>query len=197
MVMRLPADRHPRVRVFESNLEKGVLYLLGARRDVHDIRDQPPAVKFRDANGKMRDHTFDFRVALTSGEWIAIAVKPWARVVKYDFQTELSYVQAMMPLSFAKRIILVTERNLDKTELRNAAMFHEFSQHEDAEAKARIGALIKGLSAPVLIKDLVAQSGLGARGFRAIVMAIYRGGLHANRRAEIDYSALVSVEGSV
>jgi len=197
MVMHLPADVHPRCRVFESNLEKGTLYLLGARRDVHDVWDQPPAVKFLDAHGKMREHTFDFRAELTSGEFVAIAVKPWARVVKTDFQTELAYVQAMMPLAFANRVILVTERNLDKTEVRNAAMFHEFRQHEDVEAEARIGVIIEGMSAPTLIKELVAQSGLGARGFRAVVMAIYRGGLTANRRAEIDYAALVSVEGNV
>lgn len=199
MVMHFPADKDPTCRVFESNLEKGTLYLLSARRDVHDIWDQPPAVKFRDANGKMREHTFDFRAELTSGEFVAIAVKPWARVVKTDFQTELAYVQAMMPLAFANRVILVTERNLDKIEVRNAAMFHEFRQNEDedAEAEARIGAIIEGMSAPTLIKDLVAQSGLGVRGFRAVVMAIYRGGLVANRRAEINYSALVSVEGAV
>ncbi len=196
MVMHLPADAHPRCRVFESNLEKGTLYLLGARRDVHDVWDQPPGVKFLDAHGKMREHTFDFRVELTSGECVAIAVKPWARVVKTDFQTELAYVQAMMPLAFANRVILVTERNLDKIEVRNAAMFHEFRQHEDAEAAARIGTIIEGMSAPTLIKDLVAKSGLGARGFRAVVMAIYRGGLVAKRRAEINYGALVSVEGN-
>ena len=60
----------------------------------------------------------------------------------------------------------------------------------------RLGTIIEDMSAPTLIKDLVAQSDLGARGFRAVVMAIYRGGLTANRRAEIDYGALVSVEGA-
>jgi len=145
----------------------------------------------------MWEQTFDFRVELTSGECVAIAVKPWARVVKTNFQTELAYVRAMMPLRFANRVILVTERNLDKTEVRNAAMFHEFRQQEDAEAEARIDEITKGMSAPTIIKDLVAQSGLGARGFRAVVMAIYRGGLIANRRAEIDYGALVSVEGAI
>ena len=197
VVMHFPADKHPRCRVFESDLEKGTLYLLGARRDVHDVWDQPPAVKFLDAHGKMREHTFDFRAELTSGECVAIAVKPWARVVKTNFQAELAYVRAMMPLSFANRVILVTERNLDKTEVRNAAMFHEFRQHEDAEAETRIGTIIEDMSAPTLIKDLVAQSDLGARGFRAVVMAIYRGGLTANRWAEIDYGALVSVEGAI
>ena len=197
MVMRLPADDHPRCRVFESDLEKGTLYLLGARRDVHDVWDQPPAVKFLDADGKMRDHTFDFRVALTSGELVAIAVKPWARVVKTDFKTELAYVQAMMPLSFANRVILVTDRSLDKTEVRNAAMFHELRQHEDAEADKAVDAITADLTTPTAINDIVTQSGLGARAFRAIVKAIYRGGLSANRRAEINYAAVVTVEGAV
>ena len=197
MVMLLPADDHPRCRVFESNLEKNTLYLLGARRDVHDIWDQPPAVKFLDADGKMRDHTFDFRVALTSGELVAIAVKPWARVVQTDFKTELAYVQAMMPLAFANRVILVTERSLDKTEVRNAAMFHEFRQHEDAEADKVVDAITADMTTPTAINDIVTQSGLGARAFRAIVNAIYRGRLSANRRAEINYAAVVTVEGAV
>lgn len=197
MVMWLPADDRPRCKVFESNLEKNTLYLLGARRDVHDVWDQPPAVKFLDAHGKMREHTFDFRVELTSGECVAIAVKPWARVVKTNFQTELAYVRAMMPLSFANRVILVTELNLDKTEVRNAAMFHEFRQHEDAEADEAVDAITADLTTPTAINDIVTQSGLGARAFRAIVNAIYRGRLSANRRAEINYAAVVTVEGAV
>lgn len=64
---QLPADRHPRNVVFESKLEERFLFLMLARRDVHDIWDQPPAVAYRDASGKPRTHTFDYRIVFTSG----------------------------------------------------------------------------------------------------------------------------------
>ncbi|MEM7746909.1 MAG: hypothetical protein AAF346_01560, partial [Pseudomonadota bacterium] len=43
VVVQLPCEPHPRVVLFESKLEQRVLFLILARADVWDLREQPPA----------------------------------------------------------------------------------------------------------------------------------------------------------
>lgn len=194
LIAQLPSEKHPRKIAFESRLERDFLLLSLARNDINSIWDQPPAIKYQNADGKRQSHTFDYLVSFTNGKKSAVAIKPSARVAKKDFISELRLIAASTPNAFADRVLLITERNLDRTEVQNAAMFHEFHRDADVAADANISELIKAISEPTTIGGLVRQSGLGARAFRAIVRAIYADDLSASRINPIDYSTPINAE---
>lgn len=109
-----------RVVYFESHLEMQVLEVLRARPDVADVAEQPPRVTWRDGSGVVRHHTFDFLVTLRSGERVAVAVKPAARVISSGVRVALAEIAAQIDPAFAARIVLVTDRGIDPVEVRNA-----------------------------------------------------------------------------
>ncbi len=121
MIAKLPAFERPRVIQFESMLEYRFLCLTLLRADVHDILEQPPAIHYRRADGSTASHVFDFLVTLTSGERIAVAIKPADRVIRRNFITELRHVAAAMPRHFAHRVKLVTDEQLDRSAATAAA----------------------------------------------------------------------------
>lgn len=149
-----------RLRYFESKHEKDALFLLHARADVVDIWDQPPAIPYRDENGKVRSHTFDFLVTLKDGSRIAIAIKPAAIVEGTGFRDTLRLIRAATPLSFAQEVVLITEQSYCPSSARNAQKLHEFRRTKDHEADEVVAALICGLSAPTTIAELTQKSGL-------------------------------------
>lgn len=111
-----------RVVYFESHLEMQVLEVLRARPDVADVAEQPPRVTWRDGSGVVRHHTFDFLVTLRSGERVAVAVKPVARVISSGVRVALAEIAAQIDPAFAARIVLVTDRDIDPVEVRNATL---------------------------------------------------------------------------
>lgn len=165
----------PRLRYFESKREQDVLYLLLARPDVVDVWDQPPPVSYRDATGRKRSHVFDFLITLTSGQRIAIAVKPAAIAERQSFRETLQRIRAATQLSFANEIVLVTERSYCPSAARNAQKLHDFRRVPDPEADSSMETLVRDLRGPATIADLVDASGLGGRAFRAAFKAIYAG----------------------
>jgi len=85
MVAALPGFPRPRIIQFESALEYAFLCLMLERDDVYHIQEQPPAVAFSGADGRPAHHIFDFLITLTSGERIAVAIKPMSRVLHLNF----------------------------------------------------------------------------------------------------------------
>lgn len=173
MFADLPAHSGMRQIIFESHPEKKTLLLLLARCDIFDIWDQPPEVKYTRRNGDLAKHTFDYLATFASGEKVAIAVKPASRAQRLNFLQELAAVEACLSPTFADRVALVTEHELDPLEVRNAALLHMFRQMPDTEADQIIADELAVLREPVLLADLVKRTGLEARAFRAVFKAIY------------------------
>ena len=192
LVAQLPADDHPRGIVFESKLEQRFLYITLARNDVHDVWDQPPAVIYWNAKGRTQTHTFDYLVTFKNGERVAIAVKPMAKVIKYNFIAELKMISNAMNKKFASRIVLITDQHFTKEEALNAAHYHTFSKISDPEADHRVAILASDLSSSSPLSVLMAQVGLEGRAYGAIVRAIYNGLLQVNLKERINVGTLVS-----
>ena len=184
-----------RVRFFESKREQDALFLLHARADVVDIWDQPPAIRYRDENGKIRAHTFDYLVTLEDGRRIAIAVKPAAIVERTGFRDTLRMIRAATPLSFAQEVVLITEQSYSPSAARNAQKLHEFRRTKDLEADDVVAALVRDLSGPTSIAELTQKSGLGGRAFRATFRAVYAGLLRTLETGDILPATRVMQEG--
>lgn len=175
MTVQLPADAHPRHIWFESILEKRAIYLLAARPDTWDLREQPPAIGWTDEQGRSRQHVFDLLLTQRSGRRIAIAVKPARLAERRAFRDELMRIRAATPLSFAQDVVLVTDRSFTRAQALDAERLMEFRRTPDPDADAAIAALLRDLDTPATIAFLVARSGLEGRGFRAAFRAIFAG----------------------
>ncbi len=108
---RTKSDPHLRTRYTESTKEQDAFFIFLARHDVLDVWEQPTFVTYHDDAGHRCRHVFDFRVILMDGRKIAVAVKPYALVERYNFRHTLSLIRAATPLSFADEVVLVTERS--------------------------------------------------------------------------------------
>ncbi|MER5173715.1 hypothetical protein [Thioclava kandeliae] len=121
IVAALPGFPRPRIIQFESALEYAFLCLMLERDDVYHIQEQPPAVAFSDADGRPAHNTFDFLITLTSGERIAVAIKPMSRVLRLNFVSQLENIAAAVSKRFADRVLLVTEQHIERPKAADAA----------------------------------------------------------------------------
>ncbi|RMC37438.1 TnsA endonuclease N-terminal domain-containing protein [Paracoccus alkanivorans] len=136
MVAKLPGFARPRIIQFESALEYAFLCLMLVRDDIHSIWDQPTEISYTDQDGTKRSHVFDFLVVLVTGERIAVAIKPSKRVVQRSFLSELELVAAAVTKQFADRVLLITERHLDRKAAADAARQLAYSRAALTEVAA-------------------------------------------------------------
>lgn len=172
---RLPADTQPTNYCFESKLEQKVFYLLSARADTYAIQEQSAAILFTDSRGKQRQHIPDFLLTQRCKTKVAISVKSSNVAERTGYRRELARVRAAMPLSYAKNLVLITDRSFSPAQARNAERLHEFRRHPDNEADTEIAAILRTLVQPTKIEAIVKTSNLEGRGFRAVFRAIYAG----------------------
>ena len=171
------SDPRLRTHYTESTKEQDSFFIFLSRYDVLDIWEQPTPVAYHDDTGRLRKHVFDFRVTLTDGRKLAIAVKPHVLVERYNFRHTLSLIRVATPLSFADEVVLVTERSYTPSAARNARKLHDFRRTPDEEADRTIASLAAKLTGPVTISTLIESSGLGGRAFRAAFRGLYEGWL--------------------
>jgi hypothetical protein len=182
-----------RVIVYESALERDFAYMLMADRRVAHIHDQPPAVTYKTPDGRTCRHTFDFLVLMTSGDRVAFAVKPKAKV-KQDggIREVLALVSKQAPRGFADRFLLRTEEHITKDRAFNARWVLRARRGRNDDDVAVLRDVVDGmLNGSVRMTDLVALSKLGARGWNAAVCLIDDGVLELLTPGRIGDLALV------
>lgn len=187
-----PAEQRWRQIISASQGERETCLLSLAMPDLWNLIDQPKPVSFVDVDGRQRTHRFDYLAEFKNGLRVAIAVKPAERVERLNFKATLQAIKRDLPLGFADRVALVTERERHKIEVRNAELLNFFRRCPDQEADSVVADLIDGLFGEVSISDLIQKSGLGARAFRATFRAIYAGRLDANTRETISTNSIVA-----
>lgn len=164
-------DGHGRMIRTESHLEMQVLLVLLMRPDIVDVVEQVGPVRYRDRDGQLRDHFFDFLATRTDGLRLAIAVRPWKRAQRKGFAETLACIRRDLPPSVADEVFLITDRHLDPIDLHNAWLLHGVS-HPDAEADLAASAAIKDMPGAIRLADLADITGMGGRGFRALLRLV-------------------------
>ena len=175
---RRPAKRHKgsfrgssvdplenREKVYESyRLEYGQLWILMADPRVVEIHDQPPPVTFVTAEGRERQHTFDYRAVFRNGRRVAYALKPSERVERTGIETTLALIRQQSLVGFADTAVLRTEQTITRRAIHNARTLvwarSRRNQHDVDIAVARVAELLGA----VQLKELVRALGLGPRG---------------------------------
>lgn len=175
----------------ESHLELVVLLVLLARPEIVDVVEQLPPISYIDMNGVRSEHVFDFLATCIDGARIAIAVKPWQHARRSDFVTRLKCIARDMPMGFADRIQLITDRHLDPTDVHNAWLLHG-ARHVDAEADEAAARAIESIVEAMRLEDLVDLVGLAGRGLRALLRLIRHGRLRLVSRERITPKSFVA-----
>lgn len=184
-----PSDN--REIVFESNLEAGLATMLVARRDIERVVDQPPAVTYRDADGVLRSHTFDFLATTVTDVRIAYAVKPQDQVESSGIEETLELIRQQVGGRFADRYLLRTDHDITRNKVENADLILRSRCCRNHEDVARMRDLVSTLRGSVRLADLVTQSGLGARGFTALVNLLDEGEIETVGGTLIEHRAQV------
>ncbi|WFN85093.1 hypothetical protein [Agrobacterium pusense] len=92
MALRVPADKQaktPRGHTFfngngvhhESELEHRVSSVLQTLAGLRELQSQYPKVHYIDADGVLREHTFDYFIVLNDGTRVAVAVNMQRRLL--------------------------------------------------------------------------------------------------------------------
>lgn len=188
----LVASKGPRrLAFFESAIEYKTLLLMLARRDVEEIQEQQ-VVHYVDEHGTPRKHIFDMRVKFTSGDWMAVAVKPFERAMRTGFVQSLEWIAKQVPRRFAKKVVLITDRDFSAAELHNAELIHACRLDPDPDSDAAVRRSLQAMRSPLSIDQLIDRAELQCGvGFRAVVRLIANGELEMVRRVRIAHSELV------
>jgi hypothetical protein len=177
--------------VYESGGERKVAYIAMARRDVRRLLDQPPPVSYRDQQGNLREHTFDFLLEMVDGSRIAVMVKPATKVQKKNSNALLRLIASQLPPDI-DGALLMTEQSYGRNELHNAVLLHDCRREPTPWHDDIVRTIADGIQGRVAIRELVKATGLRADGFAAVVRAIGEGRLQlVDGGARIAYEALV------
>lgn len=177
---------------FESSLEKKVQLLSFSRSGTKEVREQQ-LVDYIDFDGRLARHWFDLLLQTTSGETIAIAIKPYEIAAKSDFRTLLELIASQTPKSFADRVVLVTERNFTRDLVYNAELIHSVRLDQEPDSDGVVRGHLGELQSPLKIGELTKRCGIGGSAFRSIVRLIAAGDIHLpDRRARITPESLIS-----
>lgn len=182
------AGGHPRVVQIESHLELSWCLCLEARPDIVDLREQI-AFDWRDSD-RPRTHFFDFVITRTDGTRVACMVRPEARV-RGKFAAEMGLVASQARASgFVSDVRLLTDSDLDPVDLANAKATHGFRTPE-ARADGVAAEVIRAMTGPLALGELIGRTGLGADGFGALLRFLRCHTLALVRHERISRDALV------
>lgn len=181
-----------RIIVYESNLERRAAMIFCASPQVVDVWDQPTPISYIDASGVTRRHTFDFRVILKNGTKIAVVVKPMERAVARGLFDTMSLVASQLDPSFANKIVILTEEELDAPTAHDAEVVLIARRTIDPEADLALELFAKAQVGSVSANQIIDRLGLGAaRGFLAIARAIGAGLLRRVSTGHLSVSSMI------
>lgn len=188
----IPAEKRWRQIISASQAERETCLLLLAQQNLWNLHDQPNTVSFTDLDGIKRTHRFDYLVEFRDGSKVAVAVKPESRVKSLNFRDTLAAIERDLPLGFADKVCLVTERNRHHAEVHNAQLLNFFRRSPDQEADSIVFQRIASLNGETTIAKLIEPTKLDGRGFRAVFRAIYDGHLTTSKQERITSSSIVA-----
>lgn len=179
----------------ESGLERKAALVLLTHPQVVDLREQPQAVRWTDALGVERRHTFDFLATLVDRRKIAVAVKPVIKANRRRLPETLAVIAGQMAPAFADGVLMITEADLPRDTVHNAALLHHARRGADPDADHAVGLLVAEAGSGT-VGELVAASSLGGAGFRAVMRLIASGTIQIPADARIAYDTPASWAGT-
>ncbi len=136
--------------------------------DVLHVVEQPPRICYRDG-AAWRHHTFDFYTVRRPDRRTLVAIKHSRRVERSGIRRVIKLISEQAGRGAADEIALMTERDFSPAERFNAELVHETRRSVAPEHDLHVRAVTADINGIVTVRDVVAISGLGGAGFRAVV----------------------------
>ncbi|MFE0014089.1 TnsA endonuclease N-terminal domain-containing protein [Mesorhizobium sp. NPDC059054] len=165
--------------VFESILERNLAAILRARRDVRRLEDQPESLSYIDAEGKTRQHTFDFRVTFANDVRWAIAVKPSGQVIKSGIRDVVERIRKHSLHAFADEALVLTERVITPDRAWNAMRILRALRMRNDGHCDQLRQFAAEFRGAVTVADIISGFTAPAYGYNAMWCLIYEGALRA------------------
>ncbi|UTH48802.1 hypothetical protein KBW81_03045 [Loktanella salsilacus] len=156
---------------FESLLEYKAGLCAVYQPGFFDLEEQIDPVFYRNLKGRIVPHWFDFRMTMTGGLRIAMAVKPRKIAITAKFRAKMQLIADAAVPTVADRVCIVTEQNICPVEFHNAKLFHA-ARTTEASIDEHISANIQKLRIPTPINAFLDQIGLRGDGFHSIARHI-------------------------
>lgn len=179
----------------ESGMERDAASIMAIDPDLVELREQPPAVTWVDAEGTLIRHTFDYLATLRSGQKIAVAVKPMEVAKRTRFRETLDLIARQVPRSFADGVRLVTDEDLPRDHVHNAVLLRQSLRTSNPEHDELIKRLLSEHRGAT-IGQIVEASGLEGQAFQAITRLIASGAVRVIDNARIGYLARIELTAS-
>ncbi|WP_372991053.1 hypothetical protein [Sulfitobacter sp.] len=181
----------------ESALEQNSQYLLNSMPDVVNLQEQ---VRFHYGwdPKNLTERVFDLVATLGCGSVIACTVKPEVRLVSGKFIADMQEVAWWVEeLGFADDVRLITDADMDPTDLSNAKIFAAV-RSVDPEADEAAMNVVAGLpdSAGRSLRDLTIETELQARGYHALIRLLRKRYLRTLQHEVIGPMTIVALAGS-
>jgi hypothetical protein len=176
----------------ESHLELSHFLLLNANRLIVHLQEQ---VRFIYGLGDRQFHVFDVVATWGSGERIAYTIKPEARCSRRFLEEMQAIAWWVREKAFAQDVRLLTDADVDPVALHNAriiAAVREADPHADATARETARAFIGAMT----LRALTHETGLEARGYRALLRLVRTGELRPSRHERLTPHSLVLWNGA-
>lgn len=175
----------------EAILERKGLQHYLSQPCVVRVTGQVGPIKYVNAEGIRKEHTFDLFVVRSDGHKTLVAVKPFEIAVRDRLDLTLQQIAACVPAGFANEVALFTERTISRQQQVNNSRYHAIRRINDQEAELAVEDAVRQLKGSTTISDLVDAVGLAGRAYGAILNSIYRGVLHQVSAGLIDYGTIV------
>ncbi|THF58150.1 hypothetical protein [Ollibium composti] len=156
---------------YESILEESVLAVLLALPETLWVHEQQHVAFVRD--GQQRHHYFDFVQRQARGR-IAYAVK-YEQDVDDDLLETLRLVCEQVGDRFADEYLIITEKDLTRTQIENAGDILACASDFDFAVQAAVEAVLSELPSQVRLDEIVRATGQGDRARRAALTLIQKG----------------------
>ncbi|MEO9898446.1 MAG: hypothetical protein ABJD13_15865 [Paracoccaceae bacterium] len=175
----------------EAILERKGLQHYLSQPGVVRVTGQVGPIKYVNAEGNRKEHTFDLFVVRSDGHKTLVAVKPFEIAVRDRLDLTLQQIAACVPAGFANEVALFTDRTISRQQQVNNSRYHAIRRIDDQEAELAVEVAVRQLKGSTTISDLVDAVGLAGRAYGAILNSIYRGVLHQVSAGLIDYGTIV------
>ena len=165
--------------MFESKLERDAIYILMANPDVAEIREQPAAVTYVDADGVTRSHTFDLEARTHTGIRHSIAVKYESQVETSGIVEVVRLIDAQRPAGCGDFVHLRTDRHITEVRADNARLIMRAYRFRVQTNVDQMREFVRSLNGAATISSILRASIPGSDGYLALLCLIAKGDLIA------------------
>jgi hypothetical protein len=145
-----------RLMYFESGVELKAGRIFRADRDIVELREQWPTVKYVGADGKVHQHTFDYFLRRrSSGKRVLVAAKPANIVVSSGLLDTLRRIYRAGISEYADSVSIVTEAFANSAANANAEWILLCRRNRSAEECLAAREFVAGMTGPMRFWDML------------------------------------------